>query len=378
MPGWTPVIAQSLDPAHPGSMAMHGPSVEVDTIGPGEWDQLAARFSDVTYDQTASGPQEQWGPKRLSRLVLRRAGQPVAAAQVVILTVPPLGKGLAYVKFGPLWRRLGEAPDLAVYRQAVSALVAEYCVRRGHSLTLLPRPNPDHLDVETGILRTYGFKQRRRLSDCNRYLVDVAVDPADQLRSLDQKWRYNLRQALRAGVACRMSDETDDLSAFEDLNAATQSRKGFRESKAIRLLPQLARGLPASMRPRLAMAVHEGRMVAGAVIALLGDTAYYVFGASSDAVLPLKAGYALQWWIVNWLSEDGGRKGVRWYDLGGEMREPGLRQFKKGLAGKAGAILEMPGEFDYWTNPVGHLVADGIYSMRAAKSGMRALLGARA
>jgi hypothetical protein len=47
------------------------------------------------------------------------------------------------------------------------------------------------------------------------------------------------------------------------------------------------------------------------------------------------------------------------------------------LTGKTGAILTMPGEFDYWTDPVGHLVADGIYGVRAAKSGMRALFGSR-
>jgi lipid II:glycine glycyltransferase (peptidoglycan interpeptide bridge formation enzyme) len=130
------------------------------------------------------------------------------------------------------------------------------------------------------------------------------------------------------------------------------------------------RRLPGPMRPQVAMARHDGMPVAGAVIGLLGDTAYYVFGATSEAALPLKAGYALQWWIVNWLTG----KGVHWYDLGGKAMDPGLRQFKKGLVGKCGAILPMQSEFDYWTDPLGRAVADGIYGIRAARGALRSLV----
>lgn len=343
---------------------------EVDATDAAAWDPLLANFADATYDQTAAASLR-WGHKRLSRLALRRDGQIVAGAQAVILTVPGLGKGLAYVKFGPFWRRSGEAPEPGIYREAVSALVSEYCVRRGHALTILPRPSPDHHELEAAVLRECGFRQRRRMSDANRYFVNLAIDSAEQSRSLDQKWRYNLRQALRAGIECRASNDPDDFAAFAALNASTQSRKGFRESETIRLMPALAGELPPSMRPWVVTAAHDGVPVAGAVVAALGDTAYYVFGASSEAGLPLKAGYALQWWIVSWLAG----RGVRWYDLGGEAHEPGLRQFKKGLTGKAGAIVPMGGEFDAWHDPVGRLVSEGIYGARAAKGAMQALFG---
>jgi lipid II:glycine glycyltransferase (peptidoglycan interpeptide bridge formation enzyme) len=253
----------------------------------------------------------------------------------------------------------------------ISALVSEYCVRRGHCLTVLPRPNPHHLAPEAEVLREFGFVPRRPMDDPTRYLVNLAVAPADQMRSLDQKWRYNLRQALRAGIECRASNNPDDFAAFAALNASTQSRKGFRESETVRLMPALAGELPPSMRPWVVTAAHDGVPVAGAVVAALGDTAYYVFGASSEAGLPLKAGYALQWWIVSWLAG----RGVRWYDLGGEAHEPGLRQFKKGLTGKAGAIVPMAGEFDAWRDPVGRLVSEGIYGARAAKGALQSLLG---
>jgi hypothetical protein len=78
------------------------------------------------------------------------------------------------------------------------------------------------------------------------------------------------------------------------------------------------------------------------VVAVCGDTAFYVFGATDDAALALNAGYALQWWIVEWLST----LPVRWYDLGGEALDAGLRQFKKGLVGKARRRRRGEREFD--------------------------------
>jgi lipid II:glycine glycyltransferase (peptidoglycan interpeptide bridge formation enzyme) len=103
------------------------------------------------------------------------------------------------------------------------------------------------------------------------------------------------------------------------------------------------------------------------VIAVLGDTAFYVFGASDDRMLPLKAGYALQWGIIHQMRVEG----VRWYDLGGEAREPGLRQFKKSFVGKQGSIVDMIGEFDYWNGVGARMVAEAIYMLRECKRAIR-------
>ena len=62
----------------------------------------------------------------------------------------------------------------------------------------------------------------------------------------------------------------------------------------------------------------------------MGNRALYLNGASSEAALGVRAGYFLQWAIVRWLRETVAR---RWYDLHGTMSTPGVRQFKKGLAG---------------------------------------------
>ena len=105
------------------------------------------------------------------------------------------------------------------------------------------------------------------------------------------------------------------------------------------------------------------------MIALCGDTAFYVFGASDEAALPLNAGYALQWWIVGWVAT----LGARWYDLGGEAGTPGLRQFKKGLVGNRGVVLDTCRELDRSLDGRARVAADAIYLLRDVQRAARAL-----
>ena len=336
-----------------------GPSVEIDTVAAGEWDRIVGDFADGSYEQSACYADARWGSSRTSHLLLRRAGVPVAGARVVMLGLRGLPSGLAYVKFGPFWRRRDVSPEPPLYRRALSALVDEYCGRRGHCLTILPRSTPDFYAEECQALDELGFAVRRPMVDPRRYLVDLRFGD-DRLGNLDQKWRYNLRHALRAHIDCDLADGDAAFATFGAMHATMVGRKRYRDTDRLDVLPELTRRLQPSMRPRVVLASYDGVPVAGAVVAVCGDTAFYLFGASTDAALPLRAGYALHWWIVSWAAD----LGMRWYDLGGEAMSEGLRQFKKGLVGKRGAVLTMRGEFDRWTSRRGRLVADCIYALR--------------
>src|SRR6185295_4772445 len=74
-----------------------------------EWDRLAAGFSDMCLEQTAAFAGSRFGGAHPAGLLLREAAsaEPVAMALAVVAMLPVIGLGLAYVKFGPLWRRRG-------------------------------------------------------------------------------------------------------------------------------------------------------------------------------------------------------------------------------------------------------------------------------
>lgn len=340
--------------------------VEVDTVADADWDAVAAGFADVNPEQTAAYATSHW-KGRDSHLLLRRDGEPVAGARIAVVGLPLVGRGLAFLRFGPFWRRRGMAEDPETYRAMIAALTEEYCVRRGHCLTVLPRPHPHHMAQECRWLREAGFVQRRPMADAERYIVDTSLDAEAQRLSLAQKWRYNLRQALEAPLDIRLAADAGEVEAFQALYRSMMDRKGFSSTTPVHLTGALIERLPEALKPRLFLAYGGEGLLAGAAIGLFGDTAYYMFGASAADALPLKAGYALHWRIVEWLHACG----FCWYDLGGASHEPGLRQFKKGFVGKAGKILAMEGEFDRWASPLGRLSADAVFGLRHLRQRLR-------
>jgi hypothetical protein len=336
-------------------------------VDPIRWERLVSGFADAAYDQTNAYGAHLWGQRKLDHIVLRRDGAVAAAAQVLLLRTPLFGRGVAYVKFGPLWRRKDSPADPSVLTAMLEALQAEYALRRGLLLTVLPTPDPLHREQWRESLEALGFRQRRRMSDPNRYLVDVSIGREAQHCSLQQKWRYNLNKALAHGLTFHRLD--DGVDTFLALYRAMVARKRFTDHSGVGALADLQATVPDAMRPRVYVGEHDGRPTVGAVIGLIGETAYYLFGATDDRALASKAGYALQWWIVGELEG-----AARWYDLGGEAGEPGLRQFKKGLVGKRGVVLPMLGEHDFWTNGIGRLTGDAIFAVRAARHAGRQLV----
>jgi len=172
----------------------------------------------------------------------------------------------------------------------------------------------------------------------NRYLVRLGLDAAAQRKSYGQKWRYHLNKAEQAGLSFERAG-AERLAEFDALYAAMGSRKNFPDHAAYDTIAPLFAADPESLRPELFFVRQGEAIVAGAIIFKAGDTAVYLFGATNDAALPLRAGYFLHWRIIDWLREN---TSARWYDLGGTDGFLGLHQFKKGMVGSAGIISDIP------------------------------------
>jgi hypothetical protein len=246
---------------------------------------------------------------------------------------PGFPSGVAYVKHGPFWRRRGVAPDEQIYKAVVAATVAEYGASRGHLITIAPRPHPHFMSVEDGLLRASGFTARsQRKQPITYFLVNTGLTEEALRASLSQSWRHNLKQAERNGLEIAFRKPAEGLPDFLALHDAMIARKKFIDREPLHILPRMFTQLPPNCC-HIVTAAHAGEIMAGAIIILGGDVAYYLYGASADAALNLRAGYALHWQIARWLAG----QGIGWYDLGDGFGH--LRQFKHGFAGKSGAVL---------------------------------------
>lgn len=317
-----------------------------------EWDRLLMDFADPYYEQTHAYRGATWGEHRVRRLAVEQRGRIVAMALVLVFKVPFLNRGIAQTKFGPVWRKKGEADDPLHLRMGIAGLVEQFVGSERLSLTIVPPPDPRFAKLFVNELVAQGFRHSA-VTDEKRYLVDLTL-PATELRAgLGQTWRRNLKAAEKLGLTIREDTTPEALTAFDGIFREMEARKNYSNPAwpACRDMMRQTFGQPVT--PSIILVEHRARPIAGAVIGHLGETAYYLFGATSDEGVRHNAGYAMHWWIIDWL----GQRNARWYDLGGAAGQAGLLQFKKGLAGKSGAIAALPGEFTRVGDPVSAVVA---------------------
>lgn len=329
-----------------------------DNVADEKWHYAMSSFQDIHYEQTVIYGAGQRGEVD-SHLLIEENDNFIGGARVGLYVAPAIRRGLALVRFGPFWRRVDNKPDPKNYRQVLSALIEEYCERRKLYLIVRPRAHPDFYPVEARALEEAGIEGRES-SHLDRYFVDLSLTEDDLRSSLDQKWRYNLKAGLRNSIDIRAANDPSGIALFQKIYVEMVVRKNLNYPGVDlpKVIPELIR-LPDEMRLQVVLAYHKGEAIAGVAYAIVGDVAYYVFGASNEQATQLRAGYVLQWHIINRLRAAGH---IRWYELGGPG-DPGIQQFKKGLSGKRGVLLHVQ-EFHYCPDLLARTVVGGMFALR--------------
>jgi lipid II:glycine glycyltransferase (peptidoglycan interpeptide bridge formation enzyme) len=174
----------------------------------------------------------------------------------------------------------------------------------------------------------------------------------------------------------RAGDE-NDLDTFYQLMETTGQRDGFGVHSQAYYQAAHQLFAPAG-RSRLLLAEFEGQLLAGLVVFAFGDTAIYMYGASSDAHRNRMPTYLLQWEAMLWAKE----QGCRVYDLWGVPDEDeatledeftqrsdglwGVYRFKRGFGGR---LVRRIGAWDLVYAPMRYRLyslATGWFSQRQA------------
>ncbi len=345
-------------------------SLEAHIVDPLTWDRTVATFDGACQEQLHTFARARWPKVRHEPVVFEQAGRVVGGTLVMIQPIP-LGLGaIAVVKWGPMLAD-EQAPDAAeTYAAMVDALVADYAVGRRMMLSVLPRAAVDARNIEYEHLLGRGFKEGAKLLFPNRYIVNLRLDDEAQRRSFDQKWRYHLGRAEKAGLSFEHADAAR-LPEFHALYEAMSDRKKFPDYSAYGTVEALMAMPWDSLRPELFFVRHDGEVVAGALIFKAGDRAVYLYGATNADALPLRAGYFMHWHIIRWLRDN---TPARWYDLGGTDGFQGLHQFKKGMVGARGVISAVPPVANIATHWKAALLGNAAFVSREAYHGVRRIL----
>jgi lipid II:glycine glycyltransferase (peptidoglycan interpeptide bridge formation enzyme) len=306
---------------------------EVDRVTRDEWSAMIGLFDDANLYQTWSYGAVRWGGKSLSHLVLKRDGEVSALAQVRIVRPTPFNFGMAYLRWGPICHRRGRDLDVDVVSRMARALHDEYVVKRGLLLQILPNAfvGSPRAEIFKSAFSSYGQQRETNLQPYRTFVVDLSVSLQQLRKNLDPKWRNKLSGAERNGLTIVSGRGIEEYKSFSRLYTEMRNRKAFETTLDIEEFGKLQEDLLESERMEILICQRDGIAIAGVVASVIGNSAIYLLGATSDSGLDAKGSYLLQWTLIQRLYD----AGVRWYDLGGIDPEgnPGVYQFKKGLSG---------------------------------------------
>jgi len=150
--------------------------------------------------------------------------------------------------------------------------------------------------------------------------------------------RRNIGTAERARVEVVLRDDADAMVEYHRLHVGLRKRKYGLLAQPLEFFERIRQAFAPGDALRIALALVDGRPVAGAVYVVWGDTVYYKFGASRADFLPLRPNDALHWRLIRWAHD----RGLRTLDWGlSDLDQPGLVAYKDNWASEQGRIATL-------------------------------------
>jgi lipid II:glycine glycyltransferase (peptidoglycan interpeptide bridge formation enzyme) len=327
-------------------------SVEVDKIQRSEWETIIRQFQDSTIYQTWSYGKVRWGDENLSHLVLKDENKEVIAiAQAVIKKVPLLKAGIAYIPWGPLWKKVGKNNNYELFSNLLKSLKEQYAKKRGLLLRIDPHViKCDENEHIIKILENEGFKINSKSNPYRTLLMDISPPLTDIRKKLNQKWRNQLNRSEKNNMTVHEGNSIELYDIFLKLQAEMLQRKNYIPGVDYEEFKQIQANLPEPDKMRIVVCEYEGEPLTATIASAVGDTGIYLLGASGDKGMQMKGAYLAQWLIIKWLQE----RGCKYYDLGGINPEsnPGVYHFKSGMSGDD---VNHIGQYEYCENKMSQL-----------------------
>lgn len=314
------------------------PLVQTAVYDPGQWNDLLvglpAHHVLQSWEWGEIKRQSGW---RAQRLVFARAGQPVAAAQVLTRRLGPLPLGVQYIPKGPAL----DYADRELVTQVLAALERQARQQRMVLLKLDPDvpADTDAGRAFAGLLKRRGWTYSAdQVQFKNTALLDLTPPEEAILAAFKPKWRYNLRLSERKGVHVRTAT-LDDLDTFYRLYQETAQRDSFiiRPYDYYRTAWETFLTAQGQTGGRLFLADVAGDTVAGLFLARFHQTVWFLYGASSDRQRETMPNHRLQWEAMRWAKS----VGCTSYDLWGAPTELvesdplwGVWRFKEGFGAR--------------------------------------------
>jgi len=373
-------------PTRPAPLADRPPQAQSPFVAAAPWDEFVRNHPHGHLLQTSAwgALKSQFGWRDGGVALLDDIGTIRAGALLLFRRTAALTIG--YAPRGPLtnWQDHTQTAELFLQLQ-------DTCQRAGAALLKIEPDLPDTPD-HRAVLLGYGLRPSpQTVQPRSTIMLDITGDDDTIMQRMKSKWRYNVRLAQRKGVIVREATAAD-LPAINELMQVTGERDGFAVHSAAYY--RTAFDLFVPRHGVYLLAEYEGQPLAAIVVCMVGQTAYYLWGASSDRERNRMPNHALQWAGMQWAKARGATRydfwgipdalgqlaqGLRCGDGSGTPSDElpldlealpqgelwGVYRFKQGFGGN---VVRTVGAWDLPIHPLGYrLYRGGVSALRTAQ-----------
>jgi lipid II:glycine glycyltransferase (peptidoglycan interpeptide bridge formation enzyme) len=333
--------------------------IEIDQINKAQWENLIQLFDDANIYQTWSYGAIRWGQENLSHIVIKHKDEIIAAAQLRIVKIPLLKAGIAYLPWGPMWRRKGQQINIDVFQKIISALKEEYAVKQRLLLRIYPNVIEEHGKTIVSILNKAGFQKKVKIKPYRTLMLNLSPTMPEIRKSLDQKWRNQLNRAEKNNLKIIEGNSDELYQIFLDLQGEMHGRKKYVPGVDYNEFRDIQKDLPEQLKMIVLICEYEGKALTTTIGSLIGDTGIYLLGAMGNEGMKMKGAYLLQWRLIEKMKESG----YKWYDLGGidSDENPGVYHFKSGIARKEALHI---GQFEISQSGFSRLIVESMEGLK--------------
>ena len=185
----------------------------------------------------------------------------------------------------------------------------------------------------------------------------------DSLREgMSGHWKRELKVAERKKLEIIEGEQDELFGTFIEIYKEMVSRKRFVEPNDIDKFRQIQASLPEDLKMRIMLCKSDDGICSGLICSAIGNTAVYLFGATSNSGMKSRGSYLLHWKLLETLKQ----QRIAVYNLNGinPVRNPGTYKFKSELAGAAGADRQFLGQFESHPFPLANLFIKGAETIR--------------
>ena len=285
------------------------------------------------------------------RLIVERDGEIAAAVSILERRIPGLRMPIFYASRGPV----ADINDVELL-DFILAEIRKLAQKRGAIFLKIDPDIPSSGKKLEQYLLSRGFRSAESGKGFEgvqpKYVFRLDISPEEEvlMANMQQKTRYNIRLAQKKGVGIRKGTR-EDLPEFYRVLIETTERDDFLV-RAYSYFEDIYDSLVPAGLGELFVAEYEGRIIAGTLAFVLGEKAWYVYGASSNAHRNVMPNYLIQWEMIRWAKS----LGCTLYDfrgVPGDLTEDnplyGLYRFKKGFNGE---YTQFIGEWDLVYRPL--------------------------